>query len=202
MNNLYFEYGDREVEYLCGRDKKLGAAIEKVGKIQRGINPNLFAALIESIVGQQISAKAAVTVCSKLEALCNMDASVLNVLTLEQVQACGMSFRKAGYIKSTAKAVFDGALDIGALPSKSDSEIIQILTKLDGVGVWTAEMMLIFSLNRLNVISYGDLAIRRGIMRLYGHKDLPKTRFDRYAKRYAPYASVASLYLWQIASQI
>ena len=82
----------------------------------------------------------------------------------------------------------------------SDSDVIKTLTDIRGIGVWTAEMLLIFSLMRPNVISYGDLAIRRGMMRLYNLKELPKDRFGRYAKRYSPYGSVASLYLWQISN--
>jgi len=74
------------------------------------------------------------------------------------------------------------------------------LTSLKGVGVWTVEMLLTFSLCRPNIVSYGDLAIRRGMMRLYGHTELPKECFERYAKRYAPYGSVASFYLWELSS--
>ncbi|MCL2617156.1 MAG: DNA-3-methyladenine glycosylase [Defluviitaleaceae bacterium] len=199
MPNHYFEYGEREIEHLRKKDKKLGALIDRIGKIQREINPDLFSALVESIVAQQISAKAATTVCGKLHALCAADYANLHSKTIEEIQACGMSMRKAGYIKNIAEAAAHKSIDFAALAQKSDQEVIQTLTALKGIGVWTAEMMLIFSLMRPNVVSFGDLAIRRGMMMLYGHKDLPKERFDRYAKRYAPYGSVASLYLWEMS---
>jgi 3-methyladenine DNA glycosylase/8-oxoguanine DNA glycosylase len=107
--------------------------------------------------------------------------------------------RKASYIKNIAEAAVSKAIDFDTLHEKSDEEIIRTLTTIKGVGVWTAEMLLIFSLMRPNVVSYGDLAIRRGMMNLYRLKELPKEKFMRYAKRYAPYGSVASLYLWELS---
>ena len=195
-----FEYGEKEIDHLRGRDKKLGAAMDRIGMIERGVNPDPFSALVESVIGQQISAKAAQTVCRRVDDLCGMDRERLHRLTVEEIQSCGMSTRKAGYLKRIALAAVDGSIDFDALPGKSDEEVVRELGTLDGVGRWTAEMLLIFSLMRPDVVSYGDLAIRRGMMRLYGLSDLPKERFARYAKRYSPYGSVASLYLWKISA--
>jgi len=128
-----------------------------------------------------------------------MDANRLNALPLEKIQSCGMSMRKAEYIKNIAEAAVNKTIDFDDFPNKSDCEIIKTLTAIKGIGIWTAEMLLIFSLMRPNVVSYGDLAIRRGMMTLYGLKELPKEKFARYAKRYAPYGSVASLYLWEMS---
>ena len=200
MGEHYFEYGPREMDYLRKKDKKLGAVIDEVGMIKRRVTPDLFEALIESIVGQQISTKAASTVRAKLYDLSAMDSMRLYRLSLEDIKSCGMSMQKAGYIKGIAAAAVEGAIDFSTLPSKSDEEIIDALTKIKGVGLWTVQMLLIFSLMRPDVLSYGDLAIRRGIMRLYGHKELSVERFARYAKRYSPYASTASLYLWKISA--
>jgi len=195
----YFEYGEAELAHLRKKDKKLGAAIDRIGIIKRSVNPDLFASLIESVVGQQISSKAAATVCGKLANACGLDANWLHTMSAEEVQACGMSMRKAGYIKNIAEAAVSGAVDFAALPTQSDAEIIAALTAIKGVGLWTVEMLLIFSLMRPDVVSYGDLAIRRGMMNLYGLKELPKEKFKRYAKRYSPYGSVASLYLWALS---
>jgi len=199
MTDLYFEYGETELAHLRKNDKKLGAAIDRMGMIRRKINPDPFASLVESIVGQQISNKAAATVCGKLNDLCKMDAYRLHALPLEEIQLCGMSMRKAEYIKNVAEATVNKTIDFDSFPNKSDEAIIQELSSIKGVGVWTAEMILIFSLMRPNVVSYGDLAIRRGMMSLYGLKELPKEKFTRYAKRYAPYGSIASLYLWEMS---
>ena len=199
MMEQYFEYGEDELAHLRKKDKKLGEAIDRIGMIKRTVNPDPFSALVESIVGQQISNKAAATVCGRLDALCGMDATRLHALSLEEIQACGMSIRKAEYIKNIANAAVSKLIDFKALSQKSDDEIIASLTAIKGVGNWTAEMLLIFSLMRPNVVSYGDLAIRRGMMTLYGLKELPKEKFARYVKRYAPYGSVASLYLWEMS---
>ena len=195
----YFEYSEHEIEYLRKKDKKLATAIYRIGIIKREINPDPFSALTESIIGQQISGKAAATVRLKLANISGLEAAKLHALTVEEIQSCGMSMRKAGYIKNIAEASVSKTIDFDNLHTQSDSEIIQALTAIKGVGVWTAEMLLIFSLMRPDVVSYGDLAIRRSMMNLYGHKDLPKDRFLRYAKRYSPYGSVASLYLWELS---
>jgi len=200
-NKLYFEYGEREIDYLRKKDKKLGMIIDQVGIIKREVNLDLFSSLVESIISQQISGKAARTVRHKLDELCGMECGKLHTLSLEEIQSCGMSMRKAEYIKNIAEATVNKSVDFDTLPDKSDPEIIEILTKIKGVGVWTVEMLLIFSLMRPDVVSYGDLAIRRGMMRLYGHKELPKERFLKYAKRYSPYGSVASLYLWEMSAE-
>ena len=201
MEEKYFEYGEQEIVYLSKKDKKLGEAIERIGIIKREVNPDLFSSLVESIVAQQISAKAAVTVTNKLYAICDMNSEKLFALSLEEIQACGMSMRKASYIKNIAEAAVKKDIDFETLQAKTNQEIIDTLTTIKGVGVWTVEMLLIFSLKRSDVVSYGDLAIRRGMMKLYGLKELPKEKFLRYAKRYEPYGSIASLYLWHIASE-
>lgn len=197
----FFEYGQPEMEYLKRKDKKLGRIIDDMGVIRRSVKPDVFSALIESIVSQQISTKAAQTVSERMNNLLNNDILAQNIVNagLEAIKNCGMSQRKAGYILGIAEASLSGTVDFNTLHTLSDEEIIKKLTALNGVGVWTVEMLLIFSLCRPNVVSYGDLAIRRGMMNLYGLKELPKEKFERYRKRYAPYGSVASLYLWALS---
>ena len=195
----FFECGEVEINHLRKKDRKLGAAIDRIGIIKREVNPDMFSALVESIVGQQISNKTAATVCRKLRELSDMEATKLHALSAPEIQACGMSMRKAGYIKGIADSAANKTVDFDALKYKTDKEIIATLSALNGVGVWTAEMLLIFSLQRPNIVSFGDLAIRRGMMNLYGHKEMPKERFMRYAKRYTPYGSIASLYLWELS---
>ena len=195
-----FEYGDREIDYLKRKDKKLAAAIEAIGKIERKITPDPFIALISSIVSQQISNKAAETVWNRLQKILGeITPESIAHIELETIQSCGMSVRKAGYIKGIADAALSGEVNFTTLHRLSDEEIIKLLTKLNGVGVWTVEMLLIFSLGRPNVLSYKDLAICRGMMRLYNLKELPKEKFEVYRKRYSPYGSVASLYLWALS---
>lgn len=195
-----FRYGDTELDHLKRKDGKLAAAIERIGTIECGIIPDLFTALINNIVGQQISNAASATVWSRMnDRFGEITPKRLNSATLDEVQQCGLSFRKAGYIKETSRAVAEGEIDLSALPDLPDAEVIRQLSSLHGVGEWTAEMMLIFSMERPDVVSKGDLAIRRGMMTLYGRKTLDNDAFGRYARRYSPFGSVASLYLWEIA---
>ncbi len=196
----YFIYGEKEIEYLKKKDKKLAEAIDKIGMIKREIILDPFEAIITSVVGQQISNKAAVTVNSRLlELVGKIAPDNIGQATLEDIQKCGMSNRKALYIKGIAEAALDKSIDFKNLHKLSDEEIIKELTSLYGVGVWTAEMLLIFSLGRMDVLSFKDLAIVRGMMRLYGLDKITKKEFEKYRKRYSPYGSVASLYLWELS---
>jgi DNA-3-methyladenine glycosylase II len=195
-----FRYGSTEIDHLRVRDKKLGRAIDEIGMIERRVIPDIFTALVASVASQQVSAKAAETVWGRMEKrFGTITPDTIAAATAEEIQQCGMSMRKAGYIKGIGDAVARGDPDLAALPALTDDEVIARLTALDGVGVWTAEMMLIFSMQRPDVVSWGDLAIRRGMMRLYGKEILDRTAFDRYRRRYSPYSSVASLYLWEIS---
>ncbi len=195
-----FRYGKSEIAHLKKRDKQLGAAIAEIGMIERDVIPDLFTALVASVASQQISAKAAETVWRRMEErLGTITPSSIAGATPEEIQQCGMSMRKAGYIKGIGEAVTNGSLDLAGLHELSDDDVIARLSALSGVGIWTAEMLLIFSMERPDVLSWGDLAIRRGMMQLYGKSSIDRAAFERYRKRYSPYGSVASLYLWEIS---
>lgn len=199
---MYYSYGEIEINHLKKRDKKMAAAIERLGMIVRPLSPDLFAALIRNIVDQQISVKAALTVNTRLVALLGaVTPMAVAAAPIEAIQGCGMTMKKAGYIKGAAEAALDGSLDLSALSQLPDNEVITQLSSLNGVGVWTAEMLLISSLSRPNVLSWGDLAIRRGMINLYRHKTLPRERFEKYRRRYAPYGTTASLYLWALSHE-
>jgi len=197
-----FKYGQEEMEYLKKRDKKLGAAIEKIGLIKRKITPDPFTAVISSVISQQISTKAAETVLNRLSKLLeNITPENIAQKDLSEIKSCGMSERKARYITGIAEASLSGEVDFNSLDTLTDGEVIEKLSSLNGVGIWTAEMLLIFSLCRPDIVSYNDLAIRRGMMKLYGLKELSKEDFRKYRKRYSPYGSIASLYLWVLSVQ-
>ncbi|CNE50131.1 putative glycosidase [Yersinia bercovieri] len=199
---MFYSYGETEINHLKRRDKKMAAAIDRLGMIARPLSPDLFAALIRNIVDQQISVKAAITVNARLVALLGAITPItVAQASAEAIQGCGMTMKKAGYIKGAAEAALDGSLDLAAIAQLPDNEVITQLSSLNGVGVWTAEMLLISSLARPDVLSWGDLAIRRGMMNLYRHKTVPRERFERYRRRYAPYGTTASLYLWALSHE-
>ena len=195
-----FEYGNLEISYLKGRDKTLAAAIDEIGMVRREVTPDLFSALVNSIVGQQISTKAHATVWRRMESgLVKITPKTILACTSLELQSFGISFRKVSYIRGAAEKAADGSLDINGLRSKSDEEIREELVQLSGVGIWTAEMLMLFSMQRPDILSYGDLAILRGMRMLYRHRKITRQLFEKYRRRYTPYCSVASLYLWAIA---
>ena len=117
----------------------------------------------------------------------------------ENLQSLGISFRKAEYITDFAKKVHTGEFDLISIGEKPDEEVILELSALKGIGVWTAEMLLLFCLQRPNVFSYSDLAILRGMRMVYRHKEIDRARFERHRKRFSPYCSIASLYFWAVS---
>lgn len=196
----YFLYGEKETAYLKKKDKRMAEVIDKVGMVKRRVIPDLFAALVHSIVGQQISTKAHETIWEKMTgALGKVTPEKILCLSRKELQSFGITFKKADYIRSAAQKVVSGEFDIHALHAMSDSEVCAKLSELDGIGIWSAEMLMLFSMQRPNVLSYGDLAIQRGLRMVYHHRKIDRKLFEKYRKRFSPYCSVASLYLWAVA---
>ena len=196
----YFPYGEKELAYLRKKDKKLSAVINRVGHIERAVDDDLFSAVVHYIVGQQISTKAQATVWARVQnALGTVDAEHVLGYGEVNLQSLGISFRKAEYITDFGKKVHTGEFDLISIGEKPDEEVILELSALKGIGVWTAEMLLLFCLQRPNVFSYGDLAILRGMRMVYRHKKIDRARFERYRKRFSPYCSIASLYFWAVS---
>ena len=200
MQNEFFQYGEKEIAWLKSRDKALAAAIDEIGHISRPVMPDIFTALMHSIVGQQISARAVITVWGRiLERFSPITAGNIGKISAEELQACGISMRKAEYIKEMTDMILQGKVDLKQIETLPDDEVVKKLIEIKGIGVWTAEMLMTFSMQRPNVISYGDLAIIRGMRMLYHHRKITPALFMKYKRRYSPYATVASLYLWEIA---
>lgn len=197
---MEFSYGERELSHLRARDRKLGAAIDRIGYVHREVEPDLFASVLHQIIGQQISMAAQATVWLRFQkAVGAVTPEAVSGMREEDLQSIGMSRRKASYILEFSQKVRTGAFDIGALSAMDDAQVMQALTSLRGIGPWTAEMLMIFCLQRPDVVSFGDLAILRGMRMLYRRKAIDRAAFQRYRKRYSPYGTVASLYLWEIA---
>lgn len=196
----YFTYGETEIEYLKSKDKKIGEVIDIIGHIYREVDPDLFSSVVNSIIGQQISTKAHKTIWKRMsDELLEINAETILNAGIEKIQQFGTTYRKAEYIVDFAEKVKSGGFDLEGLRYKTDEEVIAELSSLKGIGVWTAEMIMLFCLQRPNVFSYGDLAILRGIRMVYHHKNVDKERFERYRRRFSPYCSVASLYFWAVS---
>ena len=197
---MFFQYGEKEIEYLKQKDKKLAAVIDRIGKIERAVDTDLFSAVVHHIVGQQISTKAQATIWQRMnDALGVVNADNVLSAGVEGLQSLGMTFRKSEYISDFARKVKSGEFDLDAVWKKSDDEVIAELSALKGVGVWTAEMILLFCMQRPDVFSFGDLAILRGMRMVYHHRKIDRKLFEKYRRRLSPYCSVASLYFWAVA---
>ena len=197
----YCEYGDDAVEHLKSKDAKLAAAIDAVGHVQREMEEgDLFNGVVHHIVGQQISSAALATVWGRMKAnLGEVTPATVNAASVDELQSCGITFKKAEYIKGFAAKVESGAFGIDAVAHMSDAEAIAALSSLQGIGTWTAEMLLLFNLGRPDILSFGDLGIHRGMRMVYHHRKVTRPMFEKYRRRYSPYGSVASLYLWAIS---
>ena len=197
---MYFTYGETELSYLRQKDKRLGEVIDRVGPVRRAVDTDLFSAVVHHIVGQQISTKAQATIWQRMQdALGRVNAETVLAAGVPRLQALGMTFRKAEYITDFAEKVHTGAFDLDAVAHMPDAEAIRALSGLKGIGGWTAEMILLFCLQRPDILSYDDLAILRGLRMVYHHRSIDRRLFEKYRRRFSPYGSVASLYLWAVA---
>ena len=197
---MYFIYGEAELAYLRRKDKRLAAVIDRIGPVERTVDPDLFSAVVHHIIGQQISMKAQATIWQRMQdTLGSVSAETILAAGVPALQALGMTFRKAAYITDFAERVHTGAFDLDAVAHMSDEAAIRALRSLKGIGVWTAEMILLFCLQRPDIFSYDDLAIRRGLRMVYHHREIDRDLFEKYRRRFCPYCSVASLYLWAVS---
>ena len=197
---MYFEYGENEITYLRNKDKKLSEVIDQIGMIEREVDTDLFSAVVHHIIGQQISTKAQATIWQRMkENLGEVNAETILSADISKLQSLGMTFRKAEYITDFARKVHEGVFDLETVAQMSDEAAIKELASLKGIGVWTAEMILLFCLQRPDIFSYDDLAIQRGLRMVYHHRKIDRKLFEKYRRRFSPYCSVASLYLWAVA---
>lgn len=197
---MYFEYGDTETDFLKAKDQKLAQVIERVGHINRPVDDNLFSSVIHHIIGQQISTAAQKTIWKRAkEKYGDLTPEILAKTSVADLQSLGVTFKKAEYIKNFVEKVQSREFDLKGVAKMSDKDAIRALTSLKGIGTWTAEMILLLCLKRPDILSYDDLAIQRGMRMLYHHRNIDKKLFEKYHRRYSPYGSVASLYLWAIA---
>lgn len=197
----YFAWTEEELACLKEKDARLAAFIELAGPLQRTIIPDLFTALMHSIAGQQISGRVHVCIWERMQAaLPDMTPAAVLALGADALRSLGLSARKVDYILGAARAFATGRLSAEALTAMDDDAFCASLTSLRGVGQWTAEMLLIFCLQRKNVLSFGDYGIRRGLRMLCRRREITPALFARCKKRFSPYCSLASFYLWELAS--
>ncbi len=175
--------------------------IRRVGPCALRMRRDRFQSLVRAILSQQISGYAARAIRLRLEGLVApepLTAANLAMLSAEQLRGAGISAQKSAYLHSLAQKIRDGELRLNTIGRLPDEAIIEQLIQVKGIGVWTAQMFLIFSLGRPDVLPWDDLGIRQAIRRLYGLAELPdKATSVRIAAPWRPYASIASWYCWR-----
>lgn len=191
-------------KHLARRDAILRPIIKQYTPCRIQPHTRYFETMVGSIISQQLSTKAAATIQSRFKALYapsrTLKPEQIMQTPPEQLRAVGLSGQKASYILDLASKTQTGAIKFNQLSKLENDEIIQMLTQVKGIGVWTVHMFLIFSLGRLDVLPVGDLGIRNAIQRLYGfdHAPLPAEIEALATERgWRPYCSIASWYLWR-----
>ncbi len=181
-------------------DPKLRPILDSRGVIEFKPEGEPFESLVESILSQQLAGSAASAIIKKVRALFpdgELEAKRVHRIDARKLRAAGVSPQKLTYLKDLSARVVEGRLDLEALGSLPDEEIIEVLDEVKGIGPWTAHMFLIFTLGRPNVLPVDDHGIRTSVQRVYGLSELPrKADIEKLAEKWHPYCTVASLYLW------
>jgi DNA-3-methyladenine glycosylase II len=192
------------IQYLCKADSNLEKIIKVVGKYSIKIRNDPFQSLIESIIYQQLAGKAANAIYNRfINYYDNTQVTPTRILNSpnDNLKKVGLSNRKIDYLKDLASHVYDGRINLEELPTMNDEEIINKLVNVKGIGRWTSEMFLIFSLGRQDVLPVTDLGVRKAIQKVYSLSELPKPNtMIEIAEPWRPYRSIATWYLWKSLS--
>jgi DNA-3-methyladenine glycosylase II len=197
------KYWSEAKKYLSQKDKVMSILIKKYAgpsEIVLTSRKNIFYSLCKSIIGQQISVAAANSVFLKFKKRCKnkINAETINGLTAAQLKSCGLSRQKVKGIKSLAKQTLNKTFNPKIIQKMSDEEAIIYLSKLRQIGRWSAEMILLFTYNRSNIWPVQDIGLLRAISKNYKKKYLPPEKYvSLLNKRFSPYSSVATWYLWR-----
>ena len=191
----------KAINHLKKADPVMAAIIDRAGPYKMQYREPVFQTLVRSIVYQQLSGKAALTIFNRLAAAAKvnpMTPEAILKLRPQKMRALGLSKQKIVYIRELARLTRDGIIRFERLPEMEDAAIIETLTRVKGVGVWTVQMFLMFALQRPNVLPVGDLGVRAAMKKAYGLSELPKPEeMERIAAAWHPYRSIASWYLWR-----
>jgi DNA-3-methyladenine glycosylase II len=181
-------------------DPKLKLVLDARGVIKFKPEGKPFESLVESILSQQLAGSAAAAIIKKVRALFpdgKLEADRILHVDATKLRSAGVSPQKLSYLKDLSARVVEGRLDLEALESMSDEEVMKVLDEVKGIGPWTVHMFLIFTLGRPDVLPVDDYGIRMSVQRIYGLPLLPKkAEIERLAEKWHPYSTLASLYLW------
>ncbi len=187
------------LNHLRKADPVLGSIITRVGDYRPFYREPRFETLVRAVVFQQLSGKAASTIYGRLEAACDGAITPTALLKLKprKLRSAGLSRQKSSYVRDLARQTHSGKLDFSRLRKMDDAEVIAALTQVKGVGVWTAQMFLLFALRRPNVLPVGDLGVQTAIRRAYGKRKVTPQTVEKVGRAWHPHCSVAAWYLWR-----
>lgn len=186
------------------KDRRLAKVIDQIGEYSITITKNPYESLVEAIITQQLSGKAADSISTRFRGIYGKFPKPVDVLKTpnSKLRKAGLSYMKVSYIKDLSERIESKELRLAYMKKLSDEEVIEQLTQVRGIGRWTAEMFLIFSLGRPDVLPVGDLGLKKGIQRVYLLSELPqKEQMEKIAQKWRPYRSVATWYLWRSLNQ-
>lgn len=186
------------VQYLCEKDKRLAKVISMVGEISYSPHEDEYAFLIHEIIEQMLSVKAGAKIYDRLQDLCGgcVTAEAVSQLSDEEIKSIGTSNSKVTYIRNVTDAYLSGELDFSVLKELSDKEVYKRLTKIRGIGTWTAKMYLIFVLNREDILPVEDVAFLQSYKWMYKTEDISKDAVTKKCKKWKPYSSIAARFLY------
>lgn len=198
MHKLTYKKESRIIQELIEKDPKLISLFERKDEIVVHVSDRYFESLVDTIIAQQLSSKVASVISKRVSDFFNNHITEIKLLESreEDLRTLGLSYQKIKYLRSLAECIHQGIVDLHDLEHKSDQEIIDMLVKVKGIGVWTAQMFLMFSLGREDVFSVLDLGLRNALKRVYQDDTLTQEKMIQISEKWSPYRSVVSHYLW------
>jgi len=190
---------------LCRNDPALACVVRSVGPFTLKPDPGGYEILVRSILSQQISVAAARTIRGRLQALLpagKLTAQNIDALSDDQLQSAGVSRQKQAYLRHLTSCTLDGTINFRRIAKESDDDVVEELIQVKGIGRWTAQMFLMFSLGRIDVFASDDLGLRNAIQKLYELPEKPsRSELEQHADKWRPYRTIASWYLWRSLEQ-
>lgn len=198
MKKLKYSLQSKEVKYLIEKNPELLQLFQRKDEVIVNIDDDYFVSLVGTIVAQQLSGKVVQVIYGRLMNLFDLEINAQKIMSIpdESLRNIGLSYQKIKYLKSLSQCYIDKTIDFTQIEEMSNEEVIEMLVKIKGIGVWSAQMFLMFSLGREDVFSVLDLGLRNGAKKFFNQPDLTQEEILSISENWKPYRSIVSHYLW------
>jgi DNA-3-methyladenine glycosylase II len=198
LKQITYKNDSEAVKYLIKKDPKLETLFSKKDEIVVTLEDDYFVSLARTIISQQLSSKVVQTIFRRFAELLGQQLTPERVLDTpdEDFRPCGLSYQKIKYLRSLSSCVLNKTVDLNKMTDLSNDEIIKMLVQVHGIGVWSAQMFLMFSLGREDVFSVLDLGLRNAIKKIYGMSELTPKQIEKMSETWSPYRSIVAHFLW------